>query len=166
MLHQVIQIPSVGQSGREQLLDQCFEIRIDVFHREQGFPLDAEIDRLDQTAEHFLLRLLSPPQPIGIGTIRVSRASLHGVPYYKLSRLAVLSQYRKHQFGRQLVLALHEWVQSDALARGEPSATVVCHSQLPVKAFYAKFGYTPEGDQFDEEGAPHQKMVLHLPLSP
>jgi hypothetical protein len=46
MLHQIIQIPPVGQSGREQLLEQCFEIRIEVFHREQGYPLDAEIDRL------------------------------------------------------------------------------------------------------------------------
>jgi predicted GNAT family N-acyltransferase len=94
--------------------------------------------RLDETAEHFLLRLLSPPQPIGIGTIRVSRASLHGVPYYKLSRLAVLNQYRKHHFGRELVLALHEWVVADALGRGELSATVVCHSQISVQAFYAK----------------------------
>jgi predicted GNAT family N-acyltransferase len=32
-------------------------------------------------------------------------------------------------------------------------------------AFYVKFGYTPEGGQFDEDGAPHQKMVLHLPIS-
>ena len=42
--HEIIQLPSVGQSGREQLSQQCYALRIDVFHREQGFPLDTEID--------------------------------------------------------------------------------------------------------------------------
>jgi len=41
----------------------------------------------------------------------------------------------------------------------------MCHSQIQAKAFYAKFGYVPEGNEFDEDGAPHQKMIIHLPLS-
>ena len=61
--------------------------------------------RLDETAEHFLLRLLPSLQPIG--TVRASRASCGGAPYYKLSRLAVLKDFRKHSLGRELVLALH-----------------------------------------------------------
>jgi hypothetical protein len=44
MIHEIVLVPSVGQSGREQLRQQCYDVRIDVFHREQGFPLDAEID--------------------------------------------------------------------------------------------------------------------------
>jgi len=46
MEHEIIRIPSVGQTGREQLRHQCYDVRIDVFHREQGFPLDTEIDEL------------------------------------------------------------------------------------------------------------------------
>jgi hypothetical protein len=46
MFHEIVLIPSVGQYGREQLLQQCYDVRINVFHREQGFPLDAEIDKL------------------------------------------------------------------------------------------------------------------------
>ena len=42
--HEIVHVPSVGQSGREQLCGQCYGVRIDVFHREQGFPLDTEID--------------------------------------------------------------------------------------------------------------------------
>ncbi|KAH9049660.1 acyl-CoA N-acyltransferase [Lactarius hengduanensis] len=184
--HEIIRIPSVGQPGREQLRHQCYNVRIDVFHREQGFPLDIEIDefclfhsilavkgfsayfrsfsslrRLDETAEHFLLRLLPSLRPIG--TIRASRTS--NTDYYKLNRLAVLNDYRKLHFGRELVLALHDWVATDALSRGETSAKVVAHSQIPAIAFYAKFGYTPEGDQLDVDGAPHRKMVVHLPTS-
>jgi predicted GNAT family N-acyltransferase len=158
MEHEIIRIPSVGQTGREQLRHQCYDVRIDVFHREQGFPLDSEIDelclipfligfllispssfrRLDETAEHFLLRLL--PSLLPIGTIRGFRTST-GVPsadYYKLSRLAVLKAYRQLHLGRELVDALHSWVAIDALSRGETSAKVVSHAQLPVIAFYVK----------------------------
>jgi GNAT superfamily N-acetyltransferase len=73
-----------------------------------------------------------------IGTIRTFRALSGGVFYYKLSRLAVLKDFRKHHFGRELVGALHKWVTIDSLSRGEHSAKVICHSQIPVKAFYAK----------------------------
>lgn len=60
--------------------------------------------------------------------------------YYKLSRLAVLKLYRQHRFGRDLVLALHRWVKDDAKQTGELKvAKVVCHSQIPVKAFYSKY---------------------------
>ena len=157
MEHEIVRIPSVGQTGREQLRHQCYNVRLDVFYREQGFPVETEIDelclfhfsgfllisapshrRLDEIAEHFLLRLLPSLRPIG--TIRASRTST-GVPsvdYYKLSRLVVLKEFRKRHFGRELVLALHKWVITDAQSRGEHSAKVICHSQIPVKAFYAK----------------------------
>jgi predicted GNAT family N-acyltransferase len=157
MEHEIIRISSVGQPDREQLRHQCYDVRVDVFHREQGFPLDTEIDklcrfhsilavkgfsayfrplrRLDETAEHFLLRLL--PSLLPIGTIRASRTST--VPsYYKLSRLAVLKDYRQHHFGRELVLALHSWAATDALSCGETSAKVVSHSQIPAMPFYVK----------------------------
>jgi len=79
--------------------------------------------------------------------------------------LAILKDYRRFRFGRDLVLALHEWVKEDTRKLGEAKiAQVVCHSQLPVKSFYAKYGYLPEGDEFDEDGAPHQKMVARLSL--
>ncbi|KAI0068578.1 acyl-CoA N-acyltransferase [Artomyces pyxidatus] len=151
--HEIIVVPAAGEAGRAELRQQCYDVRIDVFHREQGFPLDTEIDDLDETATHFLLRLLPSHTPIG--TIRLSVAP--DGSYHKLSRLAVAKAYRAHRFGAALVRALHAHVARPA--------TVVCHSQLPVMPFYARFGYAPEGDQFDEDGAPHQKMVVHLPLS-
>ncbi|KAJ7167520.1 hypothetical protein C8R46DRAFT_251630 [Mycena filopes] len=77
-------------------------------------------------------------------------------------RLAVDKSYRKHRFGRLLVESLHEWIVEDASAAQRPAA-VEAHSQIPAMGFYAKFGYTMEGAQFDEDGEPHQNMVLHLP---
>ncbi|EIM85726.1 acyl-CoA N-acyltransferase [Stereum hirsutum FP-91666 SS1] len=158
--HEIIPIP-VGAPDRASMLEMCTNVRIDVFVHEQKFSLDEEIDEYDATATHFLLRLLPSNEPIG--TIRAYCSS--GATYYKLSRLAVLKEYRKYSFGRELVLALHDWVKQDATSRGLTTVKIVSHSQIPVKGFYAKFGYTPEGEEFDEDGAPHQKMILHLSLS-
>ncbi|KAJ2927882.1 hypothetical protein H1R20_g9201, partial [Candolleomyces eurysporus] len=158
---------------------QCYDVRINVFHHEQHFPLETEIDesvpappflppdhnvpflnRHEDTATHFLLRLVPSLTPVG--TIRLHQVKSPSGDYYKLTRLAILKEYRKYRFGRELVESLHEWVKAHALETNP--VTIVCHSQLPVQGFYAKLGYLPEGEQFDEEGDPHQKMVLRLPL--
>ncbi|KAI1796174.1 acyl-CoA N-acyltransferase [Ganoderma leucocontextum] len=162
--HEIIIVPVIGEPRREELRQQCYDVRIDVFHREQGFPLDTEIDDLDETATHFLLRLTPSLAPIG--TIRCVKTS----HYYKLGRLAVLKDYRQYRFGRALVQSLHHFVKADAKAttsgsRVSDTVKVVSHSQIPVKGFYGKFGYEEEGEEFDEDGAPHQKMVVHLSLS-
>lgn len=108
-----------------------------------------------------MLRLT--PSLTVIGTIRASK--LPGTNRYKLSRLAVRKDYRKFGFGREMVSALHDWVAADARQRGETRfAEIISHSQIPAKGFYAKFGYESEGAEFDEDGDPHQKMVLRLPL--
>src|SRR5258705_13463088 len=60
-------------------------------------------------ATHFLLRLTPSLTPVG--TIRCAKLA----PFtYKLTRLAVLKNYRKQNFGRFLVLALHNWVKQQA----------------------------------------------------
>lgn len=149
--HEVVSVPPPGHPQRQPLLGQCISVRIDVFVHEQQFSLDVEVDeyvllrivvsvyisgyRQDPTATHFLLRLLPSLTPIG--TVRAYR--VEGPDYYKLGRLAVLKPYRRHRFGRDLVLALHQWVRDDAQRIGAlQPARVVCHSQLPVKGFYAK----------------------------
>ncbi|KIY69708.1 acyl-CoA N-acyltransferase [Cylindrobasidium torrendii FP15055 ss-10] len=148
-----------------QDIELCMNIRIDVFHHEQGFPLDVERDEYDDipTTAHFLLRSTNSPST-PMGTIRAVKPA--GKDYYKLTRLALLKNYRQFKLGRTLVNSLHEWVKQDAATKspGASTVTVVCHSQLYVKGFYARFGYVPEGDEFDEDGDPHQKMVLTIPL--
>lgn len=49
--HEIVRV----QDGEDRL--ECYKVRIDVFHREQGFPLEAEIDELR-------LILAPPPLPI------------------------------------------------------------------------------------------------------
>ncbi|EEB91144.1 hypothetical protein MPER_10543 [Moniliophthora perniciosa FA553] len=124
-------------------IHQCLHIRIQVYVNEQKFSLDDEIDQSDKDGG-----------------------------YYKFSRLAVLQPYRQYKFGRALVDALHNYIKANAkrhLGSDASTVKVIAHSQIPVKGFYAKFGYIPEflifiGPEFDEDGDPHQKMVLQLPL--
>jgi len=161
--HEIVTIApcEVNIEPGKSLRQQCFDVRIDVFHHEQQFPLETEIDDLEDSATHFLLRLLPSRKPVG--TIRCVKSK----GQYKLSRLAVLKDYRQFRFGRELVLALHVFVREDAIATQADAAyaRVITHSQIPVKAFYTKFGYESEGEEFDEDGAPHQRMMARIPLS-
>ena len=118
--------------------------------------------RHEDTAAHILLRLIPSLTPVG--TIRC----IKNKHYYKLTRLAILKQYRKFRFGSELVLALHEHAMSNAhtgkkltsptATAHAPAATATdilptsddlsagdsdivrihCHSQIPVKSFYAR----------------------------
>ncbi|OCF37474.1 hypothetical protein I317_03848 [Kwoniella heveanensis CBS 569] len=94
----------------------------------------------------------------------------------KLTRLALDKDYRKYGFGKVLVQGMEDYILQEGNAErleklvevregGKKVIRVKCHSQIPVKPFYAKMGYVPEGDEFDEDGAPHQLMVHELELS-
>ena len=88
---------------------------------------------LDESATHILLRLTPALTPVG--TIRCSKTH----EYYKLSRLAVLKDYRAFRFGAALVRALHAHVRADALQAGRRGPVkIVAHSQIPAKGFYSK----------------------------
>ncbi|KAJ7228340.1 acyl-CoA N-acyltransferase [Mycena pura] len=167
----VVSTEVVYARGDEEIIRECHRIRKEVFHLEQGFPLDTEYDDVEDVATHFLLRVTESDTATGaqtvkaVGTIRVTTPEIYRtLNRYKLSRLAVDRAYREHRFGRRLVEHLHDWVRADARATNR-RAEIECHSQIPVMGFYAKFGYRAEGPQFDEDGAPHQNMILDLPLT-
>ncbi|WRT64936.1 uncharacterized protein IL334_001876 [Kwoniella shivajii] len=167
-------------------IEACYDIRIEVFSVEQGFPLDTEIDEYDPISVHFLLTtpIASPPSE---ETTTPGQSELNGettekpigtiryVPSLsKLTRLAVDKEYRSFGFGRVLVDGMHKWIKDNIDKLEEKKITekdgkrfikVKCHSQIPVIPFYARMGYVSEGPEFDEEGAPHQLMVYETELS-
>lgn len=91
------------------------------------------------------MRLVPSLKPIG--TIRAHKVDLASDSYYKLTRLAVLKEYRRHRFGGNLVLTLHEWVKDNARTSGMSVdlVKVVCHSQAVrsdsagAVAFYRRY---------------------------
>ncbi|KAJ7068581.1 acyl-CoA N-acyltransferase [Mycena amicta] len=160
----------VVSSNDESIISECHRIRKQVFHIEQKFPLDTEFDDVEDVAMHLLVRVTEEDPATGVqtvkgvGTIRGTTPDVYpAINRYKLSRLAVEAGYRQHKLGRLLVESLHKWVVADAAETNRP-AEIECHSQINVIPFYAKFGYVPEGERFDEDGAPHQNMVARFPV--
>ncbi len=83
-----------------------------------------------------------------VGTCRY-RSTAGGT---KLERFAVLEEYRGNSVGESLVAHCLDLVGEEAC--------VYLHAQIQVVGFYAKFGFEKIGDQFEEAGIRHFKMVL------
>ncbi|KAL9935302.1 hypothetical protein V8E36_005650 [Tilletia maclaganii] len=221
-------------SSAEDLLD-AHKVRCAVFHEEQGFPLETEIDEYDPLSAHFLaiatVKATGHSHPIGvirwvpypfppadpsfqpgankdlpIGPVRdeatvqsgfarnpaaittspAAGASASGgatdaeaqdakdiadaptlLPGGKLTRLAVVREARGKHIGDLLVRESEKWVlqavrsEASAASSGAPrlhSSKLVVSSQLPVIRFYTRLSYVPVSEQYDEEGAPHQRL--------
>lgn len=42
--YEIIVVPGPGEDGREELKEQCFDLRFTVFAHEQGFPAETELE--------------------------------------------------------------------------------------------------------------------------
>lgn len=128
--------------------NQVRKIREIVFVDEQQVPLADEYDEFDETATHFLVYADGKPA----GTCRW-RFTDKGV---KLERYAVLAEARGKGVGSKLVALTLEDIAATPESEGK---TRYLHAQVSAVFLYEKFGFQKEGDQFDECGIMHYKMV-------
>ncbi|MFD0940827.1 GNAT family N-acetyltransferase [Pedobacter boryungensis] len=124
-------------------LEKVFAIRKIVFVDEQNCPPELEWENED-VSNHFLA--LSDHQPCGACRWRKTDAG------YKLERFAVLKEFRGQGVGRALIATALADLPSDA-------HYIYLNAQLDAMSLYAKFGFVAEGDQFEEAGIQHFKMV-------
>lgn len=127
-------------------------IREAVFLREQNVPAKLEWDGLDDNCRH-ALALSTKGDAIGCGRIvppKNAQSPAH------IGRLAVLPDWRGKRVGTALLESLLDY----ARAMHFPEAIV--HAQVQAMAFYRRFGFQPEGDQFMDAGIPHILMRLSL----
>lgn len=128
------------------------DVRAEVFVREQGIPLDLELDEADQTAVHALaLNRLGMPLATG-------RLLQHAPGVARLGRMAVIAPMRGSSVGRRLLEALI----AAAAERGDH--TVVVHAQSSAVNFYRRFGFVEHGPHFEEAGIVHVEMVRKVKL--
>ncbi|MCW8845280.1 MAG: GNAT family N-acetyltransferase [Gammaproteobacteria bacterium] len=120
-------------------------IRETVFVKEQGVPADLEWDGKDAGCLHVIAELLDGAKRDAVGTGRI-------MPNGKIGRMAVLGKYRGKGIGGQILAALVE----AARARGQHD--VYLHAQSHALAFYQRFGFEADGEEFQEAGIPHRKM--------
>jgi predicted GNAT family N-acyltransferase len=137
---------------REQL-DQCLNIRREVFVREQGVSIEEELDHYDESPESCIHLLLSDDgSPIGTGRIKAFEGNAA-----KFQRIAVLAAMRGRGAGSAVVEAMEQ------AARHAGYGEAVLDAQCQAEPFYAKLGYKPVSPEiFLDAGIPHVRMSKSL----
>lgn len=117
-------------------------VREAVFVREQGVPLELELDARDPDCLHVLARDAAG-RPIGTGRL---------TPAHTLGRMAVLPEWRGKGVGAAMLAALTQ------LARDRRWNAIELHAQVDAIGFYLRHGYLPVGPRYMEAGIEHQSM--------
>lgn len=127
----------------QEELESAFAVRRKVFVEEQGVDPGLELDKEEESV-HFLA--LSDNQPCGAARYRKTDNG------YKLERFAVLKEFRGKRVGQALVAAVLDDIPDQA-------QVIYLNAQVDAVGLYAKFGFAIEGEQFEEAGIQHFKMV-------
>lgn len=133
----------VTKVEKEEDLAKVFAIRKTVFVDEQNCPPHLEHEN-EEVSTHFLA--FADGKPCGASRWRKTDQG------YKLERFAVLKPFRGKGVGSALITAVLNDLPADA-------KYVYLNSQLDAINVYKKFGFVTEGNQFEEAGIQHFKMV-------
>ena len=130
------------------------QVRTEVFVQEQRIPLEMEWDDADATAVH-ALAVNRLGQPVATGRLLQPAAGQPGVA--KIGRMAVSRVLRGSSLGRDIL----QMLMGAARQRGDHE--VCLHAQRSAQGFYARLGFVPRGEPFDEAGIAHIEMFKRLP---
>jgi predicted GNAT family N-acyltransferase len=117
-------------------------VRHAVFVDEQKVPAQMEVDELDPLSLH-ALAFDGAGRVLGTGRL---------LPDGHIGRMAVLRQARGNGVGSALLAALMQ----AARARGDHE--VALSAQTHAIAFYERYGFVAEGEEYDDAGIPHRLM--------
>jgi len=136
---------SVLEIETAKQLEAAFEIRRRVFVIEQKVNPAEEYDEYEPLCVHFLAKIGAQE----VGTCRI-RKTENG---FKLERFAVVEEFRGKGVGAALVKAClnHALLQNSG-------TYIYMHAQEHALDFYAKYGFSAEGERFWECEIAHFKM--------
>ncbi len=130
----------------DENLEIPFLIRDKVFCEAQGMSKEYEFDKLDQESLHVLV--FDGENPVATGRLYQKN------DYFKIGRIAVLSEHRGKQFGDFVVRMLVD----KAFTLGAKEVWV--GAQVRVIKFYESIGFIKEGNEYIEEGILHVNMKI------
>ena len=131
-----------------------YKLRVDVFVHEQQCPY-AEIDDTDALDSTMHILAFDDDTRGIVGTARVFPSPLDGEEVAQFGRFALDKQARGTGLGKQIMEAA---LQYAAVAMsGQP---VYLEAQAPLVDYYSAYGFEVCGELFDDEGIPHQPMIL------
>jgi YbgC/YbaW family acyl-CoA thioester hydrolase len=132
---------------------QTSQIRHEVFVTEQRFSAELEIEEADAIYLH-ALATNRMGMPVATGRLLAPKPSEPGVA--RIGRMAVTRVLRGSHLGRNIL----DRLMLAAKTRGDTQVRL--HAQCSAQGFYARLGFTPMGDVFDEEGVAHIEMARSL----
>ncbi len=133
----------VNKVNNPETLQTVFAIRKEVFVLEQHCPPELEWEH-EEESHHFLA--LVDGQPAGACRWRKTELG------YKLERFAVLKQHRGKGVAHTMVSTVLRDLPEDA-------TYIYLNAQVDAMPLYAKSGFEKVGEQFEEAGIQHYKMV-------
>jgi predicted GNAT family N-acyltransferase len=126
------------------------QVRAEVFEQEQHIALALARDQADDSAVHALAR-----NRMGL-PVATGRLLQQGPGVSRVGRLAVLRGVRGARIGRDVLQALMQ----TAAERGDREVRL--QTQASAQGFYARLGFVPEGEPFEEAGIEHVEMLRVL----
>ena len=135
-----------GMAGAED----GFALRMEVFTGEQDFPAEIEVDAVDQTAHHLILRR----DGAAVAVARLFPGERPGE--YLVGRVCVKRSCRGQHLGLRLLAAI------ECRARELGAQNLVLHAQVNAEGFYRAAGYVSQGQAYTEDGWPHVTMTKAL----
>ena len=137
----------------DEQLQQCLEIRKEVFVEEQQVPVELEIDQFDHLepdAYHLLIEVQGQPAATGRITYYQDNAA-------KMQRVAVRQAFRSQGIGKVLMLGLENVARELGLEKS------ILDAQLHAVPFYEKLGYVVTSEEpFEDAGIMHHRMEKKL----
>lgn len=135
---------SVKKVSDQTDLEKVFAIRKTVFVEEQNCPPELEWEN-EEVSVHFLAKYNGEEA----GACRWRKTEKG----YKLERFAVLKGFRGKGIAQEMIKTVLNDLPKEA-------NYIYLHAQLTAVQLYQKMGFVAEGNQFEEAGIQHYKMVL------
>ena len=134
----------IQQATLPEQLIELFVVRREVFVREQGVPEDLEYDEFEEDAKHYGYWM--DGKVVACARWRLVNGKA------KVERCAVLKPYRKKNIGAKLVAYVIDTIPT--------TYQIYLHAQTSALGFYSRLGFEAVGQEFEEAGIFHFKMVL------
>ena len=138
------------QANWDQDQHRLHAVRNEVFVVEQGVAPELEWDGRDEDCLH---AVTMAPDGRAVAAGRLA-------PDGKIGRMAVLLTFRRQGLGGVILDKLVDM----AIERGLPK--VYLHAQSHAVPFYHRHGFVVEGEEFDEAGILHRRMIRDLETVP
>jgi ElaA protein len=139
----------------EDHVEAAFDVRREVFVKEQGYTEEQEFDEAEPLALHVLAQLVPgcvTTQGAGrhLGAARLLLDSSEDPPIAYVSRLSVLPFARRMGLGKAIVQFMLEGAQEMGCNKARAGA------QKTALDFWARLGFRPTGEEYMDFHVPHE----------